>query len=275
MRLFADDSLVFREIRGPHDHEILQEDLEKLHQWSETWHMSFNIKKCAVMTITKQTKPSLHNYGMNGETVPRVNSHDYLGVTITSNLSWNDQCNKVHAKAKRTLQLVQRTFHACTPEVKKIAYETLIRPSLEYATPAWSPHTQKNIDRLEHIQRAAARFVQNDFARRSSVTRMLSQLHWDQLSTRRVLSDVTLFYKIQHGLVGISFPPIIEPADDRTRSRHPHKYRIIRATGTLYRHSFFVRTIPVWNSLTREAVTSPTTKGFQQSALQTLRHIKA
>ena len=35
---------------------ILQNDLEKIHQWSETWGMSFNITKCKVMILNIQKK---------------------------------------------------------------------------------------------------------------------------------------------------------------------------------------------------------------------------
>ena len=45
MRLFADDSILYREIEQPEDHSILQKDLEALADWSSTWLMHFNIKK--------------------------------------------------------------------------------------------------------------------------------------------------------------------------------------------------------------------------------------
>ena len=36
IRLFADDSVVYRQINSPDYHRILQEDLQKLVEWSET-----------------------------------------------------------------------------------------------------------------------------------------------------------------------------------------------------------------------------------------------
>ena len=35
IRLFADDSVVYRQINSPDDHRILQEDLQKLVEWSK------------------------------------------------------------------------------------------------------------------------------------------------------------------------------------------------------------------------------------------------
>ncbi len=50
--LFADDSILYRQINSPQVHQILQEDLNKLCKWSEDWLMDFNVTKSYLMTIT-------------------------------------------------------------------------------------------------------------------------------------------------------------------------------------------------------------------------------
>ena len=49
---------------------------------------------------------------------------------------------------------------------------------LEYASVVWSPFTQSNIDKIEMIQRKAARFVFNDYYTYSSVTNTFNRLKW-------------------------------------------------------------------------------------------------
>ena len=39
IRLFADDCVVYQQIDSPQDHVILQEDLNNLFDWSNTWQM--------------------------------------------------------------------------------------------------------------------------------------------------------------------------------------------------------------------------------------------
>ena len=57
IRLFADDCVVYRQIDSPQDHVILQDDLNKLGDWSNTWQMKFNVDKCVVMNFrTSRTK---------------------------------------------------------------------------------------------------------------------------------------------------------------------------------------------------------------------------
>ena len=52
VRLFADDCVIYREIKNELDHTQLQDDLHTLVKWQDTWQLHFNIKKCFVMRIT-------------------------------------------------------------------------------------------------------------------------------------------------------------------------------------------------------------------------------
>jgi ribonuclease P/MRP protein subunit RPP40 len=46
VKLFADDSKLLSVIKSCSDETILQDDLNKLVDWSETWRMNFNKSKC-------------------------------------------------------------------------------------------------------------------------------------------------------------------------------------------------------------------------------------
>ena len=59
----------------------------------------------------------------------------YLGVTISNDLSWANHISNITAKANRTIGFLRRNIHACPKEVK----ETLVRPSIEYASAVWDP----------------------------------------------------------------------------------------------------------------------------------------
>ena len=45
VRLFADESLLYRTIKSAKDHQLLQEDLNSLEAWANDWGMRFNAKK--------------------------------------------------------------------------------------------------------------------------------------------------------------------------------------------------------------------------------------
>ena len=50
-----------------------------------------------------------------------------------------------------------------TKEVEETAYTALVRPTLDYASPAWDPSTSEDVTKLEKIQSQAARFVHNNY----------------------------------------------------------------------------------------------------------------
>ena len=74
---------------------------------------------------------------------------------------------------------------------------------LEYASCTWDPRKIGQENRLEGIQRRAARFCVGNFKQNSSVTQMLADLKWETLETRRERNRLTMLFKIQKGMVGI------------------------------------------------------------------------
>ena len=58
LRLFTDDYILYRTIKCDNDKWELQNDLDKVTRWANTWHMSFNVNKCAVLHCTRSLSPS-------------------------------------------------------------------------------------------------------------------------------------------------------------------------------------------------------------------------
>ena len=84
----------------------------------------------------------------------------------------------------------------------------MVRSLLEYSCPVWDPYRQGDIDKLNKIQRAAARFaaarfVTNNYQRKSSVTALIQDLGWTDSQTRRKNFRLTSLYKILNGLIAV------------------------------------------------------------------------
>ena len=153
IKLFADDSVLHRNIHNKNDKVILQNDLDTISSWAEKWLMELNINKCSVFSITLKRNSISHDNNILGAMPKRVTNHDYLGVTISSDLNWLRHVTKISNKASRTLGLLKRTLSPCSQNVKSIAYKMLVRPQLEYASEVWNPYTMKCIQKIEQIQR--------------------------------------------------------------------------------------------------------------------------
>ena len=59
LRLFADDALLYRITDSTNDCAILQNDIEKLTSWAETWQMQFNVIKCHKVRLSRKKVISL------------------------------------------------------------------------------------------------------------------------------------------------------------------------------------------------------------------------
>ena len=273
-RLFADDGIVYREIKTEMDHKTLQEDLDTLSQWSKTWLMGFNIGKCAVLTVTRKRKPSICTYHLVGECIPRVDQYKYLGVTISKDLRWNTHCQQIRNKASRTLGFLRRTLSPCTKEIKARAYQALVRPQLEYGAEVWNPHTTTSIEDLERIQKAAARFIYRDYRKSTSSSQLVSSLNLDPLHYRRLFAQSTMLFKIYHNIVDIPLPVSIKPAPFIGRRDHPFKLTIPDASVDAFKYSFYPRTVRIWNRLPYAAINTPSLTTFQAAAFPAIRSLQ-
>ena len=97
IRLFADDCVCYREIKGTEDTMKLQEDIDRLGCWAGKWGMRFQPVKCNIMQITrKRIKQISASYNLEGTVLDNVENIKYLGITITNNLKWNTRQQYLH-----------------------------------------------------------------------------------------------------------------------------------------------------------------------------------
>ena len=184
--------------------EILQKDLESLEKWEKLWDMSFNPSKCQVIHVTRRKTPFETKYNLHGCVLESVPSAKYLGVTtISEDLKWTDHINDISKTANQTLGFLKRNIRVHNRDLKSTAFKTLVRLQLEYASTVWSLYTDQEINKLESVQRRAARWVTRDYRYTSSVSAMLRDLNWHTLDQRRIDSRLVLLYNITYDLVTI------------------------------------------------------------------------
>ena len=186
---------------------------------------------------------------MNGQTISRVTSTKYLGIFLNQKVKWNQHCDLICSTANGTLGLLRRVLGDCTSRCEIECLITLVRPQLEYASSTWNPYTKRNIYKIERVQHRATRFVLHDYSRLSPVSPMINQLGWDTLEQLRLLSQSTMFYKIQQSLMGNPLPPEVFPLDRASRLPNCTPYRHIQCNCIAYKFYFYPRSIVVWNQL--------------------------
>ena len=172
-------------------------------------------------------------------------------------MQWSKHIDKITAKANSTLGFLRRNLRVNSQVIKARAYNTLVRPTLEYASTVWDPADHKAAHKIEMVQRRAARYVTGRYRRRSSVGDMLTNLQWTPLETRREDQRLAMMYKISHGLVAIDPAEFMAPAVTSSRRiNNTWAFFVPRTNTEFYRNSYFPRTVRAWNLLPETAVSA-------------------
>ena len=179
-------------------------------------------------------------------------------------MSWRSHIDKTVKKANSTLGFLRRNLKVSNQDTKTAAYKTLVRPTIEYCSSVWSPHTKDAIIKIEMVQRRAARYVTNRYRNTSSVTSMLGDLEWDTLEIRRKKIRLTMMYKIINNLIDIRAEEYLTKPTRQTRSSHSLKYQQFSASTDYYKHSFFPQTTSIWNTLPAPVAEAPCLVSFKQ-----------
>ena len=140
LRLFTDDCLLYRVINSVKDINRIQEDLNKLSEWANTWQLKFNVSKCTVIRCTRSLSPFTHDYTLHSHILDISDQNMYLRVLIHKSLSWSPHISNVVNKASTTLNFLKCNPNKCSSQVKESAYLTMVRPQLEYASAVCDPY---------------------------------------------------------------------------------------------------------------------------------------
>ena len=220
------------------------------------------------MRITRKREPVIYDYKLMGHTLQSVSQHPYLGVELSSTLDWSHHINSKVNKASQTLGFLRRNLGNCPESIKELAYKSLVRPHLEYASQVWDPWMDKHIKQIEAVQRRSARFVKNCWQRTpGTVTNLLNDLDWPSLQSRRKVARLSMLHKTIHGESALEIPSYIKRRNCQLRSYHKDKFIELISNTEAYRNSFYCRTIKEWNSLPSNIIDIVKTPLFKQALL--------
>ena len=167
------------------------------------------------------------------------------------------------SKANRSLSFIRRNLKINSKTVKDRAYQTLVRPKLEYCCTVWDLYTSENIYSLETIQRRTARYVCNRQHNTSSVTDMMHTLSWPT-RTQNIKARLQMFNQIVNNKIEIPYENILVKSQFKPRSTHNQTFRQIQCIKDSYKFSFFCRTIKDWNKLPENITNNTTTDAFKE-----------
>lgn len=213
--------------------------------------MTLNIAKCKLVPFTRKHTNLDFAYRLSNSPIGSASAYKYLGVELTSDLSWVSHINTITANASRTLGYLKRNLKSAPPHLRKLAFETYVRPKLEYASSIWAPHQSYLIKHIEAIQNRAARFISSSYSRYDSVSLIKSNYSIPALETRRKISLLCLIHRMYYSNQGTS---LLEPTNKDSRTFNSKSFKRIFGSTQSFNSSCLPRAVRLWNDLPEDVV---------------------
>ena len=252
------------------DCSCLQEDLNHISSWADKWQLKLNANKCEALLISRKhstPKFDYHNKGIPLFWKPLVR---YLGIHINCKPDWTDHCKVITAKATRCLNFLRHSMWSAPCSAKSLAYQSIIRPIMEYGCKVWNPYQLGNISMLERIQRRAARWSCGSrwnpitLSWSKSLEVCLRELLWPTLQLRQQYFSILTLYDILHKRCPLNFSHYCTLSRTSTRT---HSLALVPTQSFInaYRYSFFVNIAFLWNSIPFNILSLDSVKEFRHS----------
>ena len=93
--------------------------------------MEFDPSKCQVVQVTSSKNLINTAYTLHGQILEVVTCAKYLGVDISSGLSWNTNIDRITGTATRTLNFIQRNIRTKMKKLERL-------PITHWSAHSWS-----------------------------------------------------------------------------------------------------------------------------------------
>jgi ribonucleases P/MRP protein subunit RPP40 len=267
---FADDCKGQNVVMSDQDRQDLQETINKLLDWANTWGMSFNKSKCKVMHVGNNNPK--FEYFMQGTKLAVVEEEKDVGVIIHNSLKPARQCQKAAASALSVLHQLKKNFHFRDRHVFVKLYKQYVRPHLEFATPVWSPWLNADKQVLENVQRKFINMVAG--LQQGSYEEKCRELKLETLEERRHIQDLAQTYKMVSGKEKLRRTEIFKHVSGGRTRQDADELNLKQAHSRLdiRKHFFNQRTVKSWNEVPPEIKRSANVTGFKAAYKNFIRN---
>ena len=208
--LFADDTKIFREIGNLTDSVKLQQDFDRVIQWSVENLLPINVAKTVFMSYyqSNRGRPFDTQYYYQNCVITRAEQVSDLGIKFDAQLKFSNHiCHTLNHCYKLLGFIFRMTRSTKDIDLLVLLYNSLIRSKLEFCAVLWYPDSAKERNKIEHLQ---TRFVRLLFYKINgfypsyptpiSYDALLEHLDLDHFSGRVTRQRLFFIYKILNSL---------------------------------------------------------------------------
>ena len=135
VKLFVDDTKVYRRIEDISDCQDLQKDLNSLNNWSQQRKLAFHPQKSRILRIGKNSPYFSHTMtDKNGNKLEfkEVLSVKHLGVIIDNKLTFSEHVDSIVSAANKLVGLIRQSIISLDKKSFAILFKSSVGSKLEY-----------------------------------------------------------------------------------------------------------------------------------------------
>ena len=158
--LYADDA-VFYFSHGDLQNLIntLNNEIINVTDWLVCSKLTINVNKTKAVIFTRKhiSRDSIPDIKVLNKNVEILKEINFLGIVLSSNLSWKSHINDIVMKISKLNSIVYLVRDSLNSETLKIIYNSLVYPYLTYCNVIWGSTYKSNISPLIKITKRVVR----------------------------------------------------------------------------------------------------------------------
>ena len=291
-KLFADDvSLNAVMFDKNISTKTLNDDLIRLHEWSDKWKMVFNpdpTKPVESVVFTNKNSTHYNTVSYSGTDVKSLDHHKHLGFVLDKKMNYTQHIDGKIAKANLGVGIIKRLYKYLPRKALLHIYKSFIRPHLDYCDVIYHKPTYDDFyslyysersksdpintnlqftNKIESVQYNAALAI-TGCIRGTSREKLYSELGLTSLYDRRKFHRLSLYYKILNNLTPEYLKVFIPNSIHRTYATRSNRDDALPTRTLKYRYSFFPDSSNSWNLLSTFIKSSPSLDVFKKRYME-------
>ena len=264
VKIFADDTKVYRNINNTEDNLCLQRAIDDMFLWTQQWLLKFNKEKCKVLHLGKNNPNYKYSIGTEDEKIilDTTDLEKDLGVHIDPNLDFKNHIKTIVKKASFLTHKILKNFTYRDSNILVPLFKTLVRPILEYGNTVWYNGLKKCRDKIENVQRKLTKHIKG--LKDTPYEMRLAKIKLPSMEYRQIRGDLIQVFKIAHNFYDPTTTKSLFEFTNEQKLRG-HNFKIIkqRTNKSKYSKFFTNRIVNRWNKLPSYIVNATSIDNFK------------
>ena len=145
--LFADDLILLAPSK-----EALQQQMDHLQSFCQTWALTVNLEKTRIMVFQKRPRGqgNPHRFLLGSTDIEHTHSYTYLGLKITSTGNFNLAINDLRDKGRKAFYAIKKSSNIEIPvRIWLKIFNSIIEPIIMYGSEVWGPLGNQDFDKWD------------------------------------------------------------------------------------------------------------------------------